>query len=221
MSDIPLKIIRSARAKRICLRFTPAKDGVIMTLPKRASQEAGMRFFEQKRSWILQHIETPQENHEQPTDIISILGKDYRIENTPGRGVTKFSDCGEKIIVYGMHEFCKRRLNDFLAKYLHEICSQKSTIAAEKIGKEISKIEIKDTKSRWGSCSSQGILTFNRRLIFAPEIIIDYIVAHEVSHLEQMNHSPKFWKIVEQLHPNAKQARIWLKQNGHILHKFD
>jgi len=88
------------------------------------------------------------------------------------------------------------------------------------IGKKYSRINIRDTKSRWGSCSAEGNISYSWRLILAPNSVLDYLVVHEVSHLVEMNHSINFWNEVETLMPNYKEFRSWLKLNGERLHSY-
>jgi predicted metal-dependent hydrolase len=89
-----------------------------------------------------------------------------------------------------------------------------------RIGREVARINIRDTKSRWGSCSGRGNLSFSWRLIFAPEWVIDYVVAHEVAHLAEMNHGPRFWRLVESLSPDSAAARAWLKRHRSRLFSY-
>ena len=83
-----------------------------------------------------------------------------------------------------------------------------------------SKIRIMNNKNKWGSCSSKGVLSFNWRLIFAPKEILEYLVVHEMCHIIEMNHSVRFWNLVETLYPNYKLAKLWLKGNGMRLHQY-
>ena len=80
---------------------------------------------------------------------------------------------------------------------------------------------MKDTRSRWGSCSWNGNLSFSWRIVMAPPLVIDYLAAHEVAHLQEMNHGPKFWALCKQLCPRMEEARTWLKQHGSQLHAID
>src|SRR5690606_2143888 len=78
----------------------------------------------------------------------------------------------------------------------------------------------RDQSSRWGSCSSAGVLSYSWRLILAPPYVLDYLAAHEVAHLQEMNHSPRFWRLVEKLVPNMRRAKAWLDVHGTDLHRY-
>jgi predicted metal-dependent hydrolase len=111
-----------------------------------------------------------------------------------------------------------RRVLDFLKKQAREDLSNAIDFHAERLGVKPKSISIRDSKTRWGSCSSNGTLSFSWRIILAPSDILDYLAAHEVAHLREMNHSPRFWKLVEDTCPHTKQSRAWLKAHGAILH---
>jgi len=84
---------------------------------------------------------------------------------------------------------------------------------AARIGHEVTRVNVRDTKSRWGSCSGQRNLSFSWRLILAPEPVLNYVAAHEVAHLAEMNHGPRFWRLVESLAPGSAAQRAWLKRH--------
>ena len=89
------------------------------------------------------------------------------------------------------------------------------------LGKTVTAISMKDTRSRWGSCTAQGRLSFSWRIVMAPDHVIDYLAAHEVAHLEEMNHGPRFWSLCRRLCPHTDEAKSWLKRNGSALHSID
>jgi predicted metal-dependent hydrolase len=91
--------------------------------------------------------------------------------------------------------------------------SRRAHALAAKVNRRINRITVRDTKSRWGSCSATANLSFSWRLILAPKSVFHYVVAHEVAHLVEMNHGPRFWRLVDQLAPNSERQRIWLKRN--------
>jgi predicted metal-dependent hydrolase len=215
---IPLSIRRHRRARRISLRLSPARDGIVMTLPARASVHTGMDFFHSKAGWVLANVETGASVTLTDGAVIPILGEEYTIRRMPGRGVTALS--GSELHVHSVPEFVARRVRDFLKKYLHEACMKRAQPMAAQLGKAVRDIKIRDTRSRWGSCSSGGSLTFHWQLVFGPAHILDYLVAHEVSHLKEMSHSARFWKVVALFYPDHATARKWLKREGHRLHRY-
>jgi predicted metal-dependent hydrolase len=189
-----------------------------MTLPVRASVSTGLKFLHSKAGWVLAHVETHKTTPFTDGTVIPLLGQDYAIRQMPGRGVTQIS--GTEIQVYSASEFVARRVRDFLRKHLREACLAHGGIMAAHIGKTVRDVKVRDTRSRWGSCSSGGTLTFHWQLVFAPPAILDYLIAHEVAHLKEMNHSPRFWQIVATLCPEHASAKRWLKREGHTLHRY-
>jgi predicted metal-dependent hydrolase len=110
-----------------------------------------------------------------------------------------------------------RRVRDYLvAQARSELASRARRLAA-RIGHNVARVSVRDTKSRWGSCSGRGNLSFSWRLILVPEPVIDYVVAHEVAHLAEMNHGPRFWRLVESLSPDSAAPRAWLKRHRNRL----
>jgi predicted metal-dependent hydrolase len=217
--EIALTIRRNIRARRISLRFSAAKESIVMTLPKRTALEKGMAFLTSKAQWILSNIETNESIIFEGGAMIPILGVTYHICHTEGRGIARLDTDRLQLIIYGNKEFVARRVKDFLKKYLLSECNRLAQPMASSLKRTIRSIKIRDTHSRWGSCSKEGNLMFSRYLVFAPMNIITYLVAHEVAHLQEMNHSEKYWKIVFTLCPEYEKARTWLTKNGHTLYR--
>ncbi len=152
--------------------------------------------------------------------IIEILGKKYIIEHQDSlRGTTCFYE--NKILVFGYKEFLAKKISvffkDFLTKEIRTLVSNYTNIQNVKYNK----ISVRNLTSRWGSCSSEGNLSFNLRLVFLPFETLQYVVAHEVCHLLEMNHSNKFWIQVAKLIPNYKQSRINLKTQAKIAFSYN
>lgn len=132
------------------------------------------------------------------------------------RGVTHQGrdESGPILLVYGDGQYVGRRVADFLKKQAKADIEPLAAKHAKAIGKRIRSIRFKDTKSRWGSCSEDGNLSFSWRIMMAPTAVIDYLVAHEVAHLKEMNHSVRFWEVCEQLCPKTAACKGWLRRNG-------
>jgi predicted metal-dependent hydrolase len=217
--QVKVRVRRHHQARRVSLRLMPAAEGVVLTLPKRASLEKAMAFLHQKSDWVLAHvaIDNSRTRLMQGT-IIPVLGMECTIQHTQGRGVTHLQD--GMLYVYGAAEFTERRVQDFLKKHLQALCMVHAERMAVQVGKKVQSIRISNMQARWGSCSAGGRLAFNWRLVFAPAPIVEYLVAHEVAHLVEMNHSPRFWHCVATLCPEFQQARIWLKRHGQSLYCY-
>ena len=124
------------------------------------------------------------------------------------------------IHVAGRAEHLARRIEDWLRREARREIERRARAKAELIGKRIAAITIRDPKSRWGSCSPRGQLSFSWRLILAPRHVLDYVVAHEVAHLKELNHGPRFWKLTAELTRDADGARAWLNEHGPLLHRY-
>src|SRR5690606_34060629 len=118
------------------------------------------------------------------------------------------------IVVHGDAAHLGRRIADFLKHEARAELSARVSRHAAGIGARPGRITLRDTTSRWGSCSSSGALSFSWRIIMAPPAVIDYLAAHEVAHLREMNHGPAFWQLCRQLAPRSDECRDWLRRNG-------
>jgi predicted metal-dependent hydrolase len=111
------------------------------------------------------------------------------------------------------------RVKAFMKLQARDALAAASDRYAAAVGKSYARLSLRDTRSRWGSCSSQGVLMYSWRLIMAPPQVLDYVAAHEVAHLVEMNHSQAFWDVVEDIFPNHKPCRKWLREHGDKLHR--
>lgn len=227
--SLPLTIVRSARASRLTLRIETGGKGVRVTVPPTTPETEVTNFIERYRGWIESRISRfppPQDTPMlKPGAAIPILGHPYRIIHQEGRGnVTIIPDDdgnGGKIIVYGDSRYLPRHIREALKKQAALIIAPLVKKHCAVVGRTPVSIRYKDTKSRWGSCSADGHLSFSWRIVMAPIGVIDYLVAHETAHLIEMNHSSKFWSLCEKLCPRTKEYRAWLKRNGQTLHAID
>ena len=155
--------------------------------------------------------------------VTPLRGVDHTIVHRPGeRGVvwTETGPAGPIICVAGEKPFIARRVVDFLKREARKDLEAAVARHSKRLGVAPRRIALRDTASRWGSCSSTGGLNFSWRLILAPPEILDYLAAHEVAHIVHMNHSPMFWKVTRRLFPDTERAEAWLRVNGADLHRF-
>ena len=138
----------------------------------------------------------------------------------PADGANQAPLAERTINVAGDAPHVSRRVTDWLKKEARSEINARANAAAEALDKRILKIQIRDTRSRWGSCSEDARLSFSWRLMMAPENVLTYVVAHEVAHLVELNHSDRFWRLVDQLCPGNEPAKYWLKRHGASLHRF-
>lgn len=210
----------SDRAKRLLLKFNPIEDRFELVVPRGVRLNDVTRFAEAQQGWIAARLgSAPPRILFQPGETIPILDVPHRIEHAPGSGVPVRLEPGV-LIVTGKPEHISRRIRDFLrARARAELGDAARHYAAE-IGKPIKGISLNDPKSRWGSCSSRGTLCFSWRLIFAPPKVLRYVAAHEVAHLVEMNHGPKFWAEVAHLVGPHQTERAWLTRNATRLQRL-
>ncbi len=221
----PVAVKRRAAARRMTLRVSQATGEITLTLPQRADFAAGRLFAENHGGWIAARMaKRPRLVPFEPGQLVPFRGLEHRIVHwSKVRGVTQATvdQGGAPIIaVAGEAAHVPRRVKDFLRRAaLADIeASVKHHTAA--LGIPARKITLRDTTSRWGSCSSKGHLSFSWRLILAPPLVLDYLAAHEVAHLQEMNHSHRFWALTHRLCPRTDEAEAWLKRHGAGLHGF-
>jgi predicted metal-dependent hydrolase len=134
---------------------------------------------------------------------------------------TETRDSGEKIVcVAGAMEHIERRVHDFLKREARRDLQKAAQEYADMLSVRVKRLSIRDQSSRWGSCTSAGSLSFSWRLILAPPMVLDYLAAHEVAHLVEMNHSPRFWRVVARVCPSVERAKRWLDTCGNDLHRY-
>lgn len=217
----PIEVRRHPRARRITLQFNPVHDRLSLTLPRHVSSREGFAFLESKRHWIKDTLETlPERTRLADGTVIPVFGERYTIRHHPeeiGRVYTQ----GKRIIVPGKEEHFQRKLKTFLMEWAKVELSALAREKAFDIGKRVSRVSVRDTRTRWGSCSTEGNVSFCWRLIFAPVKVMDYVVAHEIAHLMHMDHSERFWNLVEDMCPGYKRWRTWLRQHGTQLYRYE
>lgn len=213
----PVRWRRSARARRVSLRIDPTRGDVVVTLPNRVGRRQGVALLTEHAGWVMQKLGglAPERPFEAGGSV-PIGGVEHPIRHDPSRRGGAFLE-GSTLVVTGEAPFIARRVRDFLrAEALRRI-----VLAArphcEALGVTPRAIRLKDTKSRWGSCAPDRTLAFSWRLILAPDWVLDYVVAHEVAHLRELNHSARFWAQVAKLTAQRDAAVEWLRVEGPAL----
>lgn len=217
---LPLVIRRHARAKRICLRYNPTAHAISLTLPRNTHISSGLDFLHAKGKWLIDTLEEmPRHKQIKPGVVIPLLGNRVRIKHDPRLRGWLLSD--DTLLVAGDRAEFAERIHETLKKIGKNEITRIAQEYAAHIGKRVNRVSVRDTRSRWGSCSSTGNLSFSWRLIFAPREVMEYVVAHEVAHLKHMNHSTNFWNLVEFLCPDYEVAKEWLRLHGKHLYRFN
>ena len=218
--EVPMTVRRSARAKRIMLRFEAASGAVVLVLPRRASLAEGLRFAQSKDRWVARRLESlPPSVRFADGETIPVLGQSREIVWSPGASRT-IALVGERIETGGPSDTLSERIEAWLRRLARTQIEARAGTMVQRIGAKMGRIAIRDTNSRWGSCSRAGNLNFSWRLVLAPTSVLDYVVAHEVAHLKQMNHGKRFWRLVDELVGDPEEARAWLRTNGAGLHRY-
>lgn len=217
---VALVVRRSPRARRLALRIPSHDESVELVLPPRTAEADGLAFLRSRAGWVIERLErmAPRVPF---TDgaVLPLGGEPHRLRHVGARGVPVRVE-GDGILVAGRAEHMARRVGNWLrAEAKRRIEPGAHRMAAE-IGREVTRITIRDQKSRWGSCARGGRLSFNWRLVLVPAWVLDYVVAHEVAHIAEPNHSPAFWAVVARLNGDAKAARAWLRREGRDLHRY-
>ena len=215
-----LTIRLNPRARRLVLRIDKQSHDLVLTVPPGTSLRDARRFLDQNRGWALDGLaKLPTRVNFAPGAVIPYLDDPHEICHAPGRTGGAWRADGQ-IFVTGARPHLPRRLTDWLKAEARRELADAARWYAERIGRPVGRVTVRDTTSRWGSCSRAGNLSFSWRLIFAPQFVLDYVAAHEVMHLVAMNHGKAFWKKLEQLCPRTQDAEIWLKKQGPDLHRY-
>lgn len=202
------------------MRVNDLEERIDITLPRGVCQAEGMEFAAENVSWIRQQfhalpVRVPFEDGAE----IPVCSQDYRVHHIPDLSGCTHAEAGQ-LVVYGDAAHVTRRVRDWLQAEAHRIIRPKLDEASAIINKRAGKLNIRDMRSRWASCSDRGDFSFAWRLILAPESAIDYVIAHEVAHLIHMNHSKEFWALVKDIDPSAHEGKRWLKKHGIDLHRY-
>ncbi len=222
--SVTIALRRHRQARRLKLSHDPAQRRFVLTLPPRGRLDTALAFLDTQGTWIGRCLErqvAPQPFRDGA--IVPVRGADHLIVHRPGaRGTVWCEPDGELpvLAVAGKAPFLARRIEDYLRGAARGDLAAACARHGLSLGVKPAAVRLRDQKSRWGSCSAKGVLNFSWRLVLAPPAILDYVAAHEVAHLVEANHSPRFWALVDRLIDDPTAARTWLKAHGRTLHAY-
>ena len=225
MNKRPGRVRRHRQARRYTLRIQAATREVVLTIPPRGTLKEAREFAEKHGGWIAARLgRLPVAAPFAHGVRVPLRGVPHRIVHYRGvRGTvwTGTDTGGEALLcVAGQAPHLDRRIGDFLRREARRELEVASLRFANDLGVTVKRVVVRDQSSRWGSCSNTGVLSFSWRLILAPSYVLDYVAAHEVAHLREMNHAPRFWRLVESMVGNVSRPQAWLAQNGVSLHRY-
>ncbi len=205
---------RSTRARRVSLRIDPSRGLVVVTLPMRAARAAGVALLNDNAAWVTDRLAAlPLATKLADGAVIMLDGLPCTIRHAPNAVGGAFLADGF-LHVTGDPTFLARRVTDFLRAEARRRLALQALAHAHAAGVTPKRVTVKDTRTRWGSCSPDGVLMFSWRLIMAPLFVQDYVVAHEVAHLKHLNHGRAFWALTDSLSPHREAASTWLHTDG-------
>lgn len=240
---LPVLLRRSTRARRFSLQVSEAKRGAILTMPVYSSYAEANEFLSRHLDWLKERVAGLSE----PVPFshgatVPLRGEAYRLgfagpvkrrgvvwieQEEDARPVPAWPSVSKRaaaslplLWVAGEPEHAPRRLLDWLRRQAHQDLKIQVALHAKRLRLEPKRIFIRDQTTRWGSCSTSGALSFSWRLIMAPPFILDYLALHEVAHLAEMNHGPRFWGLVSKIMPDYEEAQEWLREHGSSLHRY-
>ncbi len=215
LPGVEVQLRKSARARRFSLRVSRQTGAVTLTLPVRARESEAISFLRAQEDWLRDALARTA-----PVQLLEfgatlpVEGRLLTLAQGSGRAVRVL---GDQLLVPGDPAQIPARLQAWLKVLARERLARAVDRHAAVLGRKVSGLTLRDTRSRWGSCTAEGRLMFSWRLIMAPPAVLDYVAAHEVAHLVEMNHSDQFWAVVQRLYPGWQEQRAWLRNEGSAL----
>jgi predicted metal-dependent hydrolase len=215
---IEITLRRSARARRFSLRVSRVDGQVTLSLPLRARETEALAFARAQEGWLRAALAR------MPAQAAIGLGASLPVEGRmltllPGTGRSLRQE-GDSLLVPGDPAQVGARVAGWLKGLARDRLAAASDRYAAEVGRRFTQLSLRDTRSRWGSCTADGRLMYSWRLILAPPSVLEYVAAHEVAHLVEMNHSEAFWAVVGRIYPGWQVQRNWLKRHGGDLQSY-
>jgi predicted metal-dependent hydrolase len=220
-----VRLRRHRQARRYTLRIAAATREIVLTMPPRGTIKEARDFAQRHGGWIAARLDRlPEAQPFAHGSFVPLRGNQHRIVHRRNVRGTVWTESdgydGRLLCVAGEAPHIERRIIDYLKREARSDLEASSNRFAERLNVQFRRLTIRDQASRWGSCSTNGVLSFSWRLVLAPPYVLDYLAAHEVAHLVEMNHSPRFWRLVKKLYPQASRAKTWLDVHGTDLHRY-
>jgi len=217
---LEVRVRLNPRARRMIVKVNPATGEISVTAPTRRGLPAALDFARGERDWIAGQIAKAPGSVALCTGaVIPFQGASHEIRAAL-RGPSPVWAGNGVIWVRGDAAHAPRRVLDFLKREARHVLDARVAHYSELLEIKPRRITVRDTASRWGSCSTGRSLSFSWRLILAPSFVLDYVVAHEVAHLREMNHGARFWRLVAEMIADADKPQRWLNQHGSALHRY-
>jgi predicted metal-dependent hydrolase len=222
----PVEVRRHPAARRLTLRVSRTRRAVIVTLPLQCDIDEAGTFISRNIEWVRARLDNlPVPVPFRDGVFIPLRGVPHRIVFTgPQRGCRTVQKVAgsmyPELHVPGERETASARLEAWLGQQARRDLDARVVWHAHSLGVRAKRMAVRDQASRWGSCSTTGVLSFSWRLVLAPSHILDYVAAHEVAHLKEMNHGPRFWALVRKSCPGMDDAKRWLQIYGMDLHRY-
>lgn len=224
----PVELRRHPTARRLTLRVSHSARSVVLTIPPYTDVREADRFLAKSLDWVRQRLEgVPDAVPFTEGAIVPLRGVAHQVVLAGRRrgspvvtAVAGEPGQNARLIVCGDAEHAPRRLRDWLMGEARRDLEEQVYFHGRQLELSARRIVVRDQKSRWGSCTSEGVLSFSWRLVLAPPLVLDYVAAHEVAHLAEMNHGPRFWRLVKKTMPRLDEAKRWLRMNGMGLYRY-
>lgn len=222
----PIEVRRHPGARRMTLRVSRTRRMVVVTVPPGCDIDAAGSFVKRHLDWVRERLgNLPEPVPFEDGAAMPLRGETHRIVFAgAGRGpvvaAERVAGQAPRLLVKGLPQHAPRRLFDWLTEEARRDLDERVQFHGRRLGLRAKRIAVRDQSSRWGSCSTSGTLSFSWRLILAPPLVLDYVAAHEVAHLREMNHGPRFWALVRKTMPDMDEAKRWLMAYGMDLHRY-
>jgi predicted metal-dependent hydrolase len=220
---VPVRVRVNPRASRISVRIDPSRGEAVLIAPSTRQVSRALAFAHERAGWIAGELaRIPPKAPFAPGGLAPLRGVMHQLKRAPGRGAAQIEAGEPPMLVLPMPAsavFEARVRRYFEGEAAGDLRARVAAHAAT-LNVRPAAVQIKDTRTRWGSCSSEGVLSFSWRVILAPPFVLDYLAAHEVAHLREMNHGPRFWACVRRCVPGHAAGRAWLRAHGATLHRY-